>query len=505
LVQERIGILDLGSNTARLIVMDYTPGRAFKLVDEVSERVRLAEGIGPDGRLQPRPMRRAVESAKLFNAFCGAVGAGRIIAVATSAVRDAANREAFLEQVRREVGLELRVLSGEEEAFYGCLGALNTLPFANGCVVDIGGGSAQLSLVRERSVEQMISAPAGVVRFSERYIRSDPISDHDYAALAAAADAVLESAPWLEALPGDTLAAVGGTARNIAHIHQKARAYPLDHAHSYAMSADDVASVVELLRKLNLREREQVPGLNRDRADVILAGAVLLQQLMRRGRFRQMLVSGAGLREGLFFEHFLAGQQRPLFADLRAFSVQNLAYQYNYEPEHIARVRELSLSLFDQLDELHGYGAWERELLGHAATLHDIGVAVSYYDHHKHSAYLVMNSELGGFSHREQVILALLTRFHRKGEVDAGAFGPILAADDLARVARLSALLRIAEFLERSKGQVVQRLHVRLYPDEVLVEVEASGDASVEIWDANRRTSLFRKAFRMKIEIVARS
>ena len=504
-MQERIGILDLGSNTARLIVMDYTPGRAFKLVDEVSERVRLAEGVGADGRLRPGPMRRAVESVRLFSTFCRAVGVGRIIAVATSAVRDAANREAFLAEVRREVGLDLRVLDGDEEASYGCLGALNTLPFANGCVVDIGGGSAQLSLVRDRLVEQTFSAPAGAVRFSERFVRSDPISSRDYAALEAAADAVLDGAPWLQALPGDTLAAVGGSARNIAHIHQKASAYPLDHAHGYAMSADDVAGVVEWLRKLTQREREQLPGLNRDRADVILAGAVLLQQLMRRGRFRQMLVSGAGLREGLFFEHFLADQPRPLFDDMRAFSVQNLAYQYNYEPEHIARVRELSLSLFDQFAELHGYGAWERELLGHAATIHDIGVAVSYYDHHKHSAYLVLNSELQGFAHREQVILALLSRFHRKGEVDVAPYGPILASDDVPRVARLSALLRIAEFLERSKSQVVQRLEAHLYPDSALVEVVASGDASVEIWDANRRTGLFRKAFGMPIEIVARA
>jgi exopolyphosphatase/guanosine-5'-triphosphate,3'-diphosphate pyrophosphatase len=131
-------------------------------------------------------------------------------------------------------------------------------------------------------------------------------------------------------------------------------------------------------------------------------------------------------------------------------------------------------------------------------------VAVSYYYHHKHSAYLVLNSELQGFSQREQIILALLTRFHRKGEVNLAPYGPMLAADDAPRVARLSALLRIAEYLERSKAQVVQRLDVRLYPDAALIEVVASGDASVEIWDANRRTGLFRKAFGMKIEIVAR-
>jgi exopolyphosphatase/guanosine-5'-triphosphate,3'-diphosphate pyrophosphatase len=228
---------------------------------------------------------------------------------------------------------------------------------------------------------------------------------------------------------------------------------------------------------------------------------VILNQLMRRGRFADVTVSGQGLREGIFYEQFLVGESPPLFADMRGFSVQNLARIYNYEALHAAKVRELSLSLFDQLRSLHEYGEWERQLLGYAALLHDIGVAVGYYDHHKHGAYLVMNSALQGFTHREIIMLAMLVRFHRKGDVVVDAYRDILDPSDGARIARLAALLRLAEYLERSKSQVVQGLHVEM-GDSIRVVTRAIGDATVEIWDANRRAGLFQKAFGKAIEIV---
>ena len=162
---------------------------------------------------------------------------------------------------------------------------------------------------------------------------------------------------------------------------------------------------------------------------------------------------------------------------------------------------KLSLALFDQLRALHGYGEWERELLGYAATLHDIGVAVSYYDHHRHSAYLVLNAALQGFTHRELAFLALLVRYHRKGHVQTDEYRDLLQAGDAQRVARLAALLRLAEYLERSKSQVILSLQVEMgHP--IRVVTRASGDATVEIWDANRRTDLFATAFGREIVIV---
>lgn len=501
-MEERIGIIDLGSNTTRLIVMAYMPHLWFRLIDEVKETVRLAEGVGNDGMLKHDPMWRSVEALKLFHSFCQSSHVQHITAVATSALREAANREAFLAMLRQASELELRVLSGEEEAYYGYLGVINSLPFSDGIVVDIGGGSTEVTAVRGRNFSTAFSQPVGVVRFTEWYVKSDPINKKDFRTLEEAAVAAFRELDWLKPGTGPTMVGVGGTVRNLARIDQKRRNYPLDRLHGYVFKRQALEEILEQLRRTELKERESLPGLSRDRADVILAGGVILLQLMKQGGFEELLVSGQGLREGLFYAHFLEGKQVPLFDDKRSFSIKNLARIHHYEEIHAAKVRDLSLSLFDQLQPLHGYGQWERELLGYAALLHDIGVEVGYYDHHKHSAYLIFNAALQGFNHREVVLLALLARYHRKGSVAVDEFRMILADDDEERLARLSALLRISEYLERSKSQVVQSLHVDIGADEVRVRVRAVGDATVEVWDANRRKNLFEKAFGRKLEIV---
>jgi len=500
-VQERIGVIDLGSNTTRLMVMGYTSHHSFKLLDEVRETVRLAEGLDDNGQLKPTPIARGVEVMKLFHSFCRATGVRRIVPVATSAVRDATNQAEFLLRVERESGLKLRVLSTEEEAYYGYLGAANALDLRDAFLVDIGGGSTEVTAIRGRAFLRSFSAPAGAVRFSERYVRSDPISKSDFKELEAAAEAIFADVDWLSNTSGTSLVGIGGTIRTLADIDQKARRYSLDRVHGYTFSRERLESMIELLRGMNQRQREEVPGLSRDRADLILAGALIIRQLMRRGRFAEITVSGQGLREGIFYEHFLVGETPPLFADMRGFSVQNLARVYNYEAIHAAKVRDLSLSLFDQLRPLHGYGEWERELLGYAATLHDIGTVVSYYDHHKHGAYLIINSALQGFNHREIALLALLVRYHRKGDVTVEQYRDVLHSSDSTRIARLAALLRLAEYLERSKSQVIQGLQVEL-GDTIRVVTRAIGDATVDIWDANRSAGLFKKAFGQEIEIL---
>jgi exopolyphosphatase/guanosine-5'-triphosphate,3'-diphosphate pyrophosphatase len=506
-MRERIGVIDLGSNTTRLIVMGYTPHHSFRLLDEVRESVRLAEGVGADGKLQPKPMERAVATMRLFNNLCVSTGVTEVVPVATSAVREASNREAFLERVEREAELRFRVLTAEQEAYYGYLGVVNTLDLRDFFLIDIGGGSTQVTMARGRGFVRAFSQPVGVVRFTDRFVRSDPISSKDFKALEAAAAEAFAGLDWLrssgalQAQGRATLAGIGGTIRTLAEADMKANGYPLDRVHGYVLARARLEELITQLRGMTLRQREELPGISRDRADLILAGAVILAQLMGQGGFDAITVAGQGLREGLFYERFLVDETPPLFADMRGFSVQNLARLYNYEALHAAKVRELSLAMFDQLRPLHGYGDAERALLGFAATLHDIGLAVSYYDHHKHGEYLIANAALLGFSHREIAIMALLVRYHRKGDISVDPYRPLLAPGDEQLVARLAALVRLAEYLERRKSQVVQGLRVEL-GEKVRIVTRTVGDATVEIWDANRGAGLFRKAYGREVEIL---
>jgi exopolyphosphatase/guanosine-5'-triphosphate,3'-diphosphate pyrophosphatase len=304
--------------------------------------------------LQPGPMQRAIEALAMFHSFCRSTDVSQIIAVGTSALREAHNQAEFLERLAQVCDLHLRILSTDEEAYYGYLGAINSLPVNDGFVFDTGGGSTQVIAFNERRPQHFFSAQAGVLRFTERYVNSDPVSRRDFKALDQGAATIFGELEWFQSQAGQRLIGLGGTVRTLARIDQKRRNYPLDRSHGYVLSLDAIEETVEKLRRSNLRERENISGLNRDRADVILAGAVIVRQLMRQSGFSELMVSGQGLREGLFYEYFIGGGSPALIDNIRGFSVQNLARIYNYEARHAAHVRKLSLSLFDQTTALHG-------------------------------------------------------------------------------------------------------------------------------------------------------
>ena len=498
---QQIGILDLGSNTARMIVMSFQPHYSFKLVDEVKESVRLVQGAGESNILQRGPVERATHGLKMFMALARAIDVPEVVGVATSALRDARNQADILFELQGATGLRLRVLSADEEAYYGYLGAVNSLPLRDGFVVDLGGGSAQITQVRGRGRVQSTSLPIGAVRMTERFIHSDPAAGKEWRALDDHLTREIARLDWFRLRGEMELVGMGGTVRNLANIDQQLHSYPLSRLHSYRLTRDRLEAIVEELRKRPTNERIDLPGLNDERADIILAGAAAIRAMMRHAGAEALLISGEGLREGVFYEHFMPGLDPPIIPDLRAFAVENLARNYGYQQLHVAKVRELALALFDQLQPLHGYGPWERELLGAGAMLHDIGVVVDYYDHHRHSAYIILHSSLPGYTHREIGLIALMARYHRKGMVTVDELRGVLDATDDQRVARLASLLRIAEYLERSKSQVVSGVRCAINGGEVRIKVDTVGDATVEIWDAGRRAALFRKAFGVHVAI----
>jgi exopolyphosphatase/guanosine-5'-triphosphate,3'-diphosphate pyrophosphatase len=316
---------------------------------------------------------------------------------------------------------------------------------------------------------------------------------------------MLDGLDWLEAGRGDTLVGMGGTIRALAKIDQRLREYPLDRVHGYALSREAVEDIVHELQRLPLSKRRKIPGLNDDRADVILAGAIALTQVMKRAGYAELTVSGQGLREGLFYEQFLRESGIEAAPDVRAFGLANLSFVYDLNWPHARHVEALAVSLFDQLRRLHGYGAFERSVLSGAALLHDIGVAIDFYDHHTHSASMILNADLPGFTHREIALMSQLALYHRRGMPRPHAFGGLLKRDDDERIEKLSALLRLAEYLERSRSQVVQSITCRAQGRAVQLTCRVRSDASTEVWAAERSSDLFKRAFKRNVIVRAQS
>jgi exopolyphosphatase/guanosine-5'-triphosphate,3'-diphosphate pyrophosphatase len=511
---ERLAVIDLGSNSFRLVVFMAGAGW-WRRTDEIYEPVRIGEGLMASGKLGERPIGRALATLDVFAHFCRAsgLGEGSVDAVATSAIRDAENAEEFLVRARACLGLPIRVLSREQEARYGYLAAVDSTTLRDGSVLDLGGGSLQLVRVADRHVRELGSWPLGTVRMSERFLPPNgPAKRRQLEDLREHIQAQLAGAPWLarDAASGTArrLVGIGGTVRNLAAAAQRAAGLPSNGVQGMLVGADALDALVERLAALPAAERASVPGVKPARADLILAGAVVVQGVLRAGGFQALEATEAGLREGVFFERLApgrAGDDAALFADVRRASVLNLAAQYQFDNQHTEHVAALALGMFDELAGLglHAGDPRERELLWAACMLHDIGMSIDYDDHHKHSRYLILNGALPGFEPVETAIVAQAARYHRKGMPSPGPLAPLFGEGDAERLDRCATLLRLAEDLERARDQQVRDTSLEVHNGTVELKLVVQGEAAVPRWAASRERELFARAFGRDLQVAA--
>lgn len=499
--ERRVAIVDLGSNSFRLVVFRYLPGGAFALTDEIREPVRLSAGV-VDGVLQPDAIARATAAVRTYAAFCAASGVDAVVAAATSAIRDAKNQSTVLEAFADQ-GMTARVLSTEDEARYGYLGTVNSTTLEDGFFVDVGGGSAQVGRVSRRGLERTVSEPIGAVRMTEAFLQSPRTKRSEVKALRKHLGEVLNRAPWIAA-DGLPLVGTGGAVRTLAAMAQRAVDYPLSEIHGYRLSREALGVLIEKVIATPQGQRARIPGLKADRADIILAGAVAYDAVMERVGATELEVCAQGLREGLFYEQFLGALDPPLFPDVRRASVLNVAMRYDYDRPHVDHVARLALEIFDGTARsgLHPGDPLEREWLWAAAMLHDIGVIVDYHDHHKHGFYLVLNAGLPGFTHRELALIALLVRAHRKSTPSFDWMRPVLAEGDDDRFWRLASCLRLAEQLERDRSQLVRGVRVESRGRTVSLHLIAARDPSVALWSAGQEGPTFLRAFGKQMRLV---
>ncbi len=485
-----MAVLDLGSNSWRSVVFTYVPGLWWKLTDELHETVRIGAGLGASGKLSEEAITRGLETLTVFARFCRAQGLAdnEVIAVATSAIRDANNRDEFLRRAREESGLEIEVLSAIEEAHYGYVAAVNTTTIRDGVVVDLGGGSMQLVQVTGRRAAAMESFPLGAVRLTEQYLAgSGPAKKKDRQRVHAQVREALSGLGWLKA-SGPRLVGLGGAVRNLAAAAQHAAGQADIGVQGFLITREALSELVETLAELPAAERGGVPGIKPGRGDIILAAALTLEAVIELGDFDGIEATEAGLREGVFFGRTLLAEEAPLFDDVRAAAVRNLTIQYESDLPHSEHVAKLSLQMHDSLvaGGLFESEPGERELLWAAAMLHDVGMTISYDDHHKHSQYLIASAELPGFDPRERALIAQITRYHRKGTPKLGELAVYSRDGDEELLERSAVILRLAEHLERGRDQSVREVRLHANGHGVDLHLDADGDLTLPRWSVER-------------------
>ena len=482
-----VAILDMGSNSLRMIIVRIGGNRVTSVLNQVKQMVRLGEGAFENHMLQPEPMRRTVAALRGFAGMCRSYGVDDVVALATAAVRDAANGRDFMEEIRRETGFDFTVISGREEARLICRGVSVALePFAGKRMfIDIGGGSTELSVAEGLDILELESLKLGAVRLAGLFPCSGPVSPQRYAQMQKYVrdHAVLPLQRMEKQAPGE-LVGSSGTIQSLAEMAvamaREAGRKTGDTAEM--LSYDGLRRVVKALCERNEEERMALPGMNPRRTGILIPGAAILQTIMEELDFDSVRVSGRGLRDGA-----LADYVDGLFEDkgrlsVRESSVLRLARLCRFEEVHSRHVAHIAVQLFDHARELGLYGgpARMRELLYYAGLLHDIGIFISFTRHNAHSHYLIQNSEMLGFTQNEVSFMAALALFHRYGYTKKDKLAVELSGEWQDDLRLLSLFLSLAEALDKSHRQAVMNTAFERRDDGVALIVTTSLPCPVE-------------------------
>jgi exopolyphosphatase/guanosine-5'-triphosphate,3'-diphosphate pyrophosphatase len=493
----RLAAIDIGTNSIHMIVVQVRPDLSFEVVDREKDMVRLGAG-GLGGRsLTPTAMGAALQTLAKFRRLAESHKVDEIVAAATSATREADNGGDFINAVDRQTGIRIRVISGTEEArlIHLAAGYGVDIGGSTGVVVDIGGGSVEVTLGTATHMSLGRSFKVGVIRLTEGFVKSDPLSGGDERRLVKHLNR--EMGAYLDQIAARGFDRVIGTSGTILSLGALASAdggAPIEDLRNRRVSARALHKLRKRLPALSLQERLAVPGLDPRRADLSVAGSVLLDTILRRLGAEDLTLCDLALREGLVLDYIHRNSARirkvERYPDVRRRSVVELGERCRYWPEHAQQVSRLALSIFDQTRSVHGLGDRERDWLEYAALLHDIGVHISYERHHRHSYYLIKNGDLRGFDPEETEIIALIARYHRQATPKKSheGYGELPGSRRKA-VKTLAAMVRLAEGLDRSHSQAIGGID--LYPrgDDYLARLRAAGDAELELWAAHRHVA----------------
>lgn len=519
--QERIlAAIDLGTNSLHMVVVRILPALpAFSIIAREKDTVRLGDRCPKTGELKPEVIERAITTLRRFQEIATSLNAETIVAVATSAVRESPNAREFLQKVEDELGLSVDLISGQEEARRIYLGVLSGMEFNNQphIIIDIGGGSTELILGDGHEPRSLSSTKVGAVRLTGEYITTDPISNAEFQYLQAYVRGMLERpvdelrvALQLEECP--RLVGTAGTIESLATIHAREKLgmvpSPLT---GYQLSVKDLRELIVSLRKLSYSERAEIPGMSERRSEIILAGAVILQEAMTLLGIETLTVCERALREGVIVDwmltHGLIEDRLRYQSSVRQRSVIKTVHKYQVKLEHTERVAAFALSLFDLTQGLlHNWEPEQRELLWAAAMLYNCGLYVGHSAYHKHSYYLIRNGELLGYTETEIEFIANLARYHRKNtpKKKHENYRNLLSKKYRQGVNQLSTLLRLAVALDQRQIGAIERVRCEYHPDtqELHLLLNASqpdDDCALELWSLDYTKGVFEAEYGVKL------
>lgn len=505
---DRLAAIDIGTNSIRSIVIQPLPSGKYRILDDEKVLVRLGEGLNQTGLIAPAAWERAMEALSRQKKIIDGFHVRSIDAVATSAVRKAANGPDFIEEIKSRIGLDVEVISGEEEAELAALSAFHNfdLEGVRHLIFDIGGGSLELITALGTHMEELISLELGAVFLTETFLKSDPVTAAQLQKLRKYIRKTLKNSYTGDRTGMHCLVGSGGTVTSIAAMVTASRRENYDSIHGYELLRSEVVHLLAMLHRKTEKERRSTPGLNPDRSDIITAGVTVVDELMDFFQVNVLRVNERGIREGLILRGLRRERLLPEEKPPRSWreAVLEFSRSCHVDERHALHVDKLALEIFGALAEQFSLTVKDRRLLEAAALLHDVGYFISYSSHHKHSYHLIRHADLFGFTPRERELIANIARYHRKSmpKKKHEEFARLSSGDQML-VSRLGGILRLCDGLDRRRNGVVEGLELELVQKSLRMKLKGEEDLSVEIFGARAKSDLFQEAFKVRLIIEA--
>ncbi|UCF19424.1 MAG: Ppx/GppA family phosphatase [Gemmatimonadota bacterium] len=505
--QLRLGAIDIGTNTIRLVVVEVEDDGTYRVLENEREMTRLGHGLYESGRLSEESMELSLQALGRMKTIAEGLGVTELQAIATAAVREASNGRTFRRRAERQHGLRIRVINSREEARLAFLSfarqfSLDGRPVA---MVDIGGGSVEVVLAAGTLIDRVYSLPLGALRLTEGWLHNDPITKKDWSRLKKTIDNTIKRRIGKPPFKVQTLVGSGGTFSTLGSIAKSQREGNIGSVQGYSLSRVQAVEILRRLRQATIEERRQMGGLSPDRADIIVAGIAVIARLAKHLGCSEIRVNEGGVREGLFLSMIAErrkGKRAAAAISDRMEWVRKFARKSHWNEAHCEHVANLSIQIFDCLQQKFDLPEPGREILQAAALLHDIGYLIGHAKHHKHAYHLIMYGDLPAFSAREVELIANVARYHRRAFPKKSHTNfARLQKSDRRLVRNLSGILRVADGLDRAHAQSVTSIACHVNKNRISMRVEAEAPPQVELWDANRKAGLLEKVLDRRLEL----
>lgn len=493
------GIIDIGSNSVRLVVYRCDEADNCHIITESKFSARLSELVDENNYMDIHLLQTMVNKLLHFKRICEMHQVSSIRACATAAIRNAVNRDEVVRYLEEQTDLTIDVLSGEQEAFYGFVGMANSLYIQDGFLIDIGGGSTEVSLFRNRSIVNSISFPFGCVNTTHNFVRSDPLSEADAKQMEQMVRAALDREFWLVTAPDLPLICLGGATRTLAKIEQARTKYPLQQVHNFQLTDAQVTDIQQTLNSLPLVKRRQIAGLSKDRADILSAGIIILRTIFQHCRCSHFIISASGIRDGLIYDETHQGQL--LVSNVLEHSIHNMMSSYAavLPAEHIHQVYRTSIRLAHTLHQHSSVEAGDALILRVASMLYRIGMTIDMYRYQAHTYYMLINSRLYGLTHRELILCALVASFTSKNSARRlwTEYRDILDPLDYDRVCRLGSLLQLAIAMDKSETQSIAKFEAFIQKNKLIIQATEHASLHFEQIEVETVVKEFKKAWKL--------